>query len=501
MVMKLSKFLLMLIVPFMTGLFVCCDDDDEEEERREFEKKLSVGSPYDKLIIERIFPSDGTGDVEIFSQVQLSLRYSLDGILEVKSAYLDAQYYRVKLADFFVTNQSNGEIVEGALNMNDGKQIVFTPRNHLDFGTKYRVYAKMVIEKRIEMVWYEIKDRNGSDYSEERTIEFTTVERPSSIQPKHVLYSYPADRQRNFLVNEYNEAYFATKIDYSYLFNKSGNEGFENKLRITPHGGSPKYVDFDYSVFSDTADEKFGISVPVGKLNLEKNVVYNLAVVKINVGGNEEILYSVDFRTSIYGNFQQKMDNMTAGNASASQIIGPIYELISSVDEVSSEPEGFDRFEYNSDTIKDNLLKLYFDYDNSQWYKEKIAPLLYENEDLLSVVGPIEPPMDAKIVKLARVDSNAELSVAEIESGMCNTLASNRVGAFNLSVMSAVNTDLYHCHVTIINRGNVPEGAEKIINSDVPSLIEGCYPIIIKYVVPGRNEVTSECRVSIELVF
>ena len=315
----------------------------------------------------------------------------------------------------------------------DNLTCVFNIKEPYENGASYKMDVKVRFEQKTDSVWQTIKDIDGNEYINEKNTEFTAGNRPLSFNPKHILYSYPADRQRNFLPKETNLAYMILDFDYSYLLNEYKAKGYEQKIRITPFGGETTTVDFTYTTATNGCG-RGEIDYSFADFHFDNNVIYHLAVVNIAKDSSQTDasvpyeIYAIDFRTSSYNTFPEKMDNISYMESGVfSQSAGTIGQLIWNFEDLSEVVESFDLCDYNYYQQTNSLLRVNLDYDNCQWYKEKIAPLIYENEDVLTIVGNYTPPTTNVYVIFA-IDESL-LTDEEVETGVF--AEHKKGGAFN----------------------------------------------------------------------
>lgn len=460
-------------------------------------------------VFDNISPADKSTSVDVFDKPQVVFNEPINTVI-----YSHGYYYRVSIAEFTIV-KADGTKVDGDYTLSDDNlTCVFNIKEPYENGASYKVDVKVRFEKEVaikyytvkderygyeyltsDRAWQIIKDNDGNEYIKEITTEFTAGNRPLSFNPKHILYSYPADRQRNFLPKETNLAYMIFDFDYSYLLNEYKAKGYEQKIRITPFGGETTTLDFTYT----TATNGCGggeIDYSFAGIHFNNNVIYHLAIVNIAKDSSHidasvpYEIYAIDFRTSSYNTFPEKMGNISYSESGfALQVTGTVYQLIWNFEDLSEVVESFDLCDYNYDQQTNCLLRLNLDYDNCQWYKEKIAPLIYENEDVLSIAGNYTPPT-TNVYTIGAADDYL-LSDEEVETGV---FAKHKgTGAFACNASKYINIDFRELTDILINAKERNKGAEMLIRTDnLPNMINGSYPMKIEYTLPGKNIVTSK---------
>lgn len=458
--------------------------------------KIQVGTPFSKGVIDKFLPTDKSTSVGVFDkpQVVLNVPLNTDSVIDWLSVF------RITVSEFTLTKSDGAKVGGTFSNSNDNLICYFNMQEPYENGASYKAFVKVRFEQKVGKDWQIIKDENGNDYVEEQTTEFTAGNRQSTFDPNHILYAYPADRQYAFLAKETDEAYMILDFDYTFLFNEYKAKGYEQKIRITPFGGETTTVDFTYK----TVTNGIGggeIDYSIDKLNLSNNVIYHLAIVNIAKDSSETDasvpyeIYAIDFRTSYYNTFSEKMDNTLIGGIVAWQLYPYVNDLKSNW--VLTEPftEPFDDYyDFNNDEPLRSIIQVDFDYDNCEWYKKYMAPLLYENEDVLSIVGNYTPPVNEHyLYTRGHILSDDEVATGILEgrSGWMN---------MNWYGQKAMDKDYQKVWDILYNyskKSPVRKGVVEFLQtSNIPATIAGEYPMILKYVLPGKNIVTSTLKIN-----
>jgi len=490
--------------------FAGCKNDDDEIINNNGNNKHKVDSVnyvieqlnkcFPDSIFEDISPADQSTSVDVFDRPQVVFNVPIN---TEKIYYIMS--FRVSIVEFSVA-KADGTKVDGDYTLSDdNRTCVFNIKEPYESGASYKIYIKVRYEQKSDSVWQIVKDNDGNEYIKERTTEFTVGNRPLSFNPKHILHAYPADRQYAFLPKEYQTAYMILDFDYSYLLNQYKEKGYEQKIRITPFGGETTTVDFTYTTATNGCGSA-EIDYSIADLRLDTNVIYHLAIVNIAKDSSHTDaivpyeIYTIDFRTSYYNTITEKMDNTAIGNIVAWQIRPYVYNLkcnwkIGGKTETFKEP--FDDYDYNKDEPSRSLIHVNLDYDNCEWYKEKMAPLIYENADVLSIVGNYTPPVDVHYIYGAQ---NKLLTDEEVETGKLE----ERNGLMNLNWygLEAMDNDLFNIHTILANYGaknSVSDNVRRCMQqSNIPSLTTGKYPMKLEYVLPGKKIVTTTLIVDME---
>lgn len=498
--------------------------------------KIIGGSPFGEDVIAQLTPADRTSDVNVFVSPQLVLNIPANEQMTIEEENGKRETYKVGISDFTV-KEKGGKIIQFTVTSSEDKRVwTYDTEKPLESKTEYSIYAKVTFERWDGKKWVSVMGEDGKPYYEDKTITFTSGERPDHIEAKHIKYAYPANRQYNFLTKEYGEAYVLVSKDYGYLFESKNHEGFDQEVQFTTLEGDQIKVPFKYRNVSDIKDVAFEIDIPIGGVNLEKNKIYNMALVNVprkivekdaNIqdkvgkiaeeikggditetkheahGNLEELeqteIYSIDFRTSSYETFVEKMGRMSVGKIITLPKYTYVYKLINNISDNTPLAEIFDEYEYGNVDYKKRLVQFEVDYSTMEWYKKYVAPIMYENAELMRYVGNIVPPSQPEIVTMEfRSTSLPHLEDEMIQS---NSRANkSRYGAITNNVFEYIDQDRRSYRTIIANMSICDANMQKLSSfvswSNIPTLTFGHYPYKIKYVLPGKNIVTSKFNIN-----
>lgn len=504
---------------------------------------IEGGSPFGEDVIEQLTPTDKSGDVNVFIAPQLVLNIPADEEMTIEDDNGSKETYRIGIAEFSITNTETKTNAKYTTSKSeDGRIWTYDLDEPLESHKQYKAYAKVTFERKDGDKWVPVPDENGKPYFEEKTVEFTAGERPKYIMPEHIAYAYPADRQYNFLTKEHKEAYVMVSKDYSYLFTTEKPEGFDQKVQFTTFDGKTIDASFTHQKVSGISGVKFEVDIPIENLNLANDQIYNMAIINVPqriAVANENItttetrlaasndssdvnitthaaegdlavleqteIYSVDFRTSSYKTFGDKMKGMAIGKAQTWQDeeSHSWFSIDVALTETSSETEFFDKFEYDRNNLDACIIKVNPNYPHTQYYKEKIAPVLYDNTDVEAIIGNYDAPNGNDVVLLSGFSLGFSLESEDIQTGVHSAYISE-YGAINNHMQFFMDQDLYNMRTKLANMQTKSkdyeqkEGVKKLFSTDfIPSFSRGIYPVLFRYTLPGKNIVTSTYIVNV----
>lgn len=487
------------------------------------------GSPFGEDVIAQLTPINNSNEVNVFVAPQLILNIPAEENMKIDEENGKKETYRVRIADFYVLDiKTNIKMQYVATKSEDNRIWTYELDEPLENHKQYQVYAKVVFERLNGNTWISVSGDDGKPYCEEKTIRFTSGERPKYILPEHVVYAYPADRQYNFLINEYESAYVMTSKDYSYLFTSDKPDGYDQKVQFTTFEGKSIETSFTYKTVSNTKGVKFEISMPIANIGLSTNQIYNMAIVntpqhttiineniteKVNklettngsdvtkteheAVGNLEMLeqteiYAIDFRTSSYKTFEEKMKNMKYKNIITSQMYGPVFILQTDIIDSSTNVESFDYYEYRKEDISKSLIRIFPDYDNNSWFVHRLYPLMYKDASIISIVGNYLSLYEHRdVIEWNILNLNSKLSSESVKTNLLHAVPMN---SYLLDYsMKFVNEDFYSIKTElanyILNKGVYTSSIKNILNMDqIPNLVYGNYPLEFQYILPGKNK-------------
>lgn len=494
-------------------------------------------------------------EVDVFIKPQVTFNLPIGRSFELMNDEGDIFYYRPDLKTLQLRNVETNEIINGTIEWGEGKETVaFRPEEVLPGLTKMEFTVKVGFDKSTdEKDWAELKKLSGEPNIQERILPFTTGEAPNYIPLDNIAYSYPTHRQFNFLRSESQNGYIQLKQGQDYLFARSAAE-WVNKLRYIQDGKVLRQLDLQY----DPQQNRLNFAVPSDQLAMstvtqavlvaiptssEKAIDANVAGVEMelftNAGEtqeevdesmsfteillkeqqileqaqalNEETMLALDFRTSRYSTFLEKMNGVTniehyfnpvlfdqslvSGGASINDLV-----LYATHDEV------FDKFEINGYYNGDQQVKplVYLEADLTQtgrdWYQQRVYPYMYshlptENIQLTYRDPEVLGMIPVKAVDLFQNEGEEEkiLEPGEIRSGNAGFGAVNF--GMNYRLPYVMNQDdMAYKQLAIrwfYKTANMPEAILNFYENVFPLPEPGAYRVRMEYRLPGKEEANS----------
>jgi hypothetical protein len=201
---------------------------------------ISVENPIAKLQwITDMQPGDGAQNVPVFATPTAKLIFPVDQPVDLQTVDEQGQEklrtFRLEVESFTIQDE-NGNPVEGVISYpNDDPQTVkLVPKEVLPGETNLSCTILVRAEEYIIGNWTQAKLRNGSDAKQSQTVNFRSDKRPEEVVPEFVMFTYPINRQKNFLQDEIRTGRIGTK--QGYLFDQNQYPG-DYLVRFKPIDG------------------------------------------------------------------------------------------------------------------------------------------------------------------------------------------------------------------------------------------------------------------------
>ena len=513
-----------------------CSIDLELGERCEVKKGNDL---LGESILSTLTPSDGESDVNVFASPQAVLNIPVDHEFEMLDDNGNNQHYIIEIENYEVIDNTTGNKVPGKINKaSDGLTVVYNPTEPFDTKHNYKVYIKLLFKQRIGGKWQPVTDDGGSAYFEDMTVNFTSGERPRTIDSKHIICSYPENMMYNFYKNQSNDGYICLMYNYQYLFRPEAHQGFKQKVVITNKKGYYKEIDFGIKQSSEVPGEQSEITFSLADLGLENNTVYQLQIQNIplttvssidqNVdksyaqvqGQNEnetievrhtsatgtlnqletETICTLHFKTSHFNKFSEKINSLGIVNGDALSVGSDTWRHSLSVNVTSDD--FFDGVEWRGTAQIEPLIAFNIDLANTNWYNNSIYKSYYSTYNINDGEKdrPYKfPPYDAIEIKNNREYQHNyfRLENSEIETGQPTGLFSR--GSIHYCALFQFDDDVRETRIKLLRKSESnmwlnPLEKRIVDYNNAESFSSGSYPYEIIYRMPGKNTVSETIK-------
>ena len=313
-------------------------------------------------IISEIYPSDEDNtdiSIDIFPVVATNLKispmhFTIDEI-DHDNGTVTQRVFRFNDENVtFSLRKSTGsqQVTCGKIMSEDGFGFTINPHTILSPTTEYELIIYATVDEFINGAWHRAQKQDGTDFVESDSVIFTTGPGLAKLSEDNIKYTIPFSKQRNFVPQgftsgtitmiqnmdfnafalpvdpaEYNIEFFA---DFIPLGNANG-QGTETPVTVSgksfnfniPSSMQPSTI---YCMqFKARWTPKQQSNMPYQLMQLKMigswqaagtNITQSRREInqdKLVVAENEQLLYSLYFRTSEYGSYIEKLDDLEIG--------------------------------------------------------------------------------------------------------------------------------------------------------------------------------------------
>lgn len=490
---------------------------------------VGAGSVLEGIeVLSELTPENNKDDVDVFNSPQAIFNMEVNKVFEMVDLDGERKAFRIKL-DHFKAYQDNQEI-DANLKWNaDNTVLALQPVDILPGESNIKVVAQISFEERDRSIWLPVKV-DDEILTESKEIAFKTGKAPDYIPLNNVEYCYPILNHYNFYYKEYSQGYIQLKQGQDYLFEPK--DDFVKKGKIVSSNGKKYLFDITYKDNNEISYKipngldintiyQFDIvDIPTTESGIDQNVSTTEQTVDLGDEGadqdmtistrsaegdiknlKEKSIFTSYFRTSYYKTLKEKLDDMTITTGFRRNIHSDVHELGVTI----LGKELFEKHETYWTTDITPLIQFEAVLTDN-YYQNTIKDLLYKpynNQSTLKITWR-NPDFDigyppVKALYIRQMPFNKTLTEAEIEGGFSLGTATEGAFVYNLIWFYAYDFfDLQNEASYQWKKHNHKGWYETLMNTDFPIVKSGNYPFDIKYVIPGRNKVTSVYRVNIK---
>ncbi|AZQ65172.1 hypothetical protein EI427_23450 [Flammeovirga pectinis] len=499
------------------------------------ECKISGASPLGGVeIIATITPVEGSKEVDVFTSPQVVFNVPIDQEMELIDPNLNQKKsYIIHIKDISLRSKSNDkeEVCEMIWN-DEHTTLLLQPQNMLQNEAQYEFSISLDFREKKNGEWVVV---NSNDVLR-RSVKFKSGKRPDYIDPQHVVYAYPVERQMNFYIEETPRGYLDMRQgDWGYLFEVSDPNKWEVKARFTSFDNSISYGNVEYNnakkkvsfdIPSDMQTNKVYtldlVHIPKATFNIDENVINNNNQVSLNKekgnissvevtkrttteknieSSEDKIVYTSTFRSSHFRTFVAKMNGINVGTG-LTGILPYNFRRQMSVYIPTFHNETLDKLEVIGEGETAPLISLEADFTDT-FFQNVINPLMYTSYPLHGAkiswrkenegFGWVKPKYSTYFA------SNSEgaimLSDDELSSGNLEAHHRFRI-IYNTDYYVGMDFRDFQAELEDLSeQGNLnltdPQDIEitNFIRTNVaaPFLFEGIYHVIMNYTLPGKT--------------
>ena len=448
-------------------------------------------------VIGDMSPRDKSSDVDVFSSPQLILNLSAGKVFSMEDKDGVVQKYRVVISEFAL--YKGKEKLEGYVeNWNESRdELTLTSKNLLPNQSKLTLTAIVSFEQKSPEGWQPF-EVDGKRYEQEKSISFTSGERPKSLAWDEIEYLYPLPKQSYVYRHEKNRGFIKTKHNYDYLFEAAEGQRIDftlngekvwyaynsDELKLTfGLEGLKNSTSYALKVVNKQASpSQGGVSRSqevVGSGENETRITSNKSSgTASNASAEDVVVLTYGFATSKFNTFKEKTESQVAYRT----LTRRPYDHLFSVQEIqfsSDRGEAFAKEELQGHPYS---LQTPIQYEallsgNAYWEKD-IAPLIYNPS------GYTPPTKEGLIL--------APWYLSRLTGATKDDQVLGNYLPLIYGLPYEYNNDLgrYQTHLLnrSVNSGLSPKQYTKVIQGVIPLLRDGDYKIRMQYILPDGSQ-------------
>jgi len=512
-----------IIAAAMSAMIVLpsCNKDDNEIKltHKDSSKVLEVLTKSQYAVGGNFSPNNGAKDIYVGTDFSIKPGVALNTPFEVKLADQTVTY-RYDLKACTITDASGADFATG-FNYNEQDTLITINSKILNGNTKYTLSSTIALMQQINGEWQPVV-YNGDAKEYVSTSLFTTCQAADTLRPADILFSYPIDRQLNYMPKEYQEGYIMLSYKYPELFNGASANDMKVIIKnITDDTKAEQSTLFTVKESHEVEGEAVELGYSLKNIMFDPNQIYSLAF----YCGDKKV-HQIYIRTSFYETLKSKLAHVSGLDDVVHSHSTYYHEGISfdcylrPGDPLDFEwKEDFDKFEcqrlfyelpFSSNdkfhyakipSLQDRLITLEADLENWNLYKE-VFKIVYDHYSFENIFGDSKEKDKRAWIKYP--PSNAMdifpafdpicLTDEEIQKKALNPLEKKWMYIFWYQV-PFLRDDLNFIH----QKNNNPQDIiEKQIDNLYNDLLSGSstwkydtkLPYFISFKLPGKNIVT-----------
>ncbi|RAJ88288.1 hypothetical protein CLV59_1011058 [Chitinophaga dinghuensis] len=481
-------------------------------------------------VIADATPGNGDTEQSIFTAPQLVCNMPIGDIISISDDNGKTRHFRSRLEYMSLRKESANAAGTQEWN-SDNTVVVLNTAQCLEPRSNYKLTARVTFEENENGSWtpYLV---DGKQYAEEVNNTFTTGNLPDKIPEDKIKFTYPIRKQLNFYKDELpsHNGYIQFKQDLAPMFRPDSS--FKQTARLIPANGDPIDIAFSYDTgrvsfrYPDGMknDEIYTFALVNVPTENESDISRNVVSQKKDIGdgqsgdlsvttkkatrsitvGSEKAFYQLDFRSSKYNTFNQKLDALGVGSSFRWPISNGVHELGYQY----TNTELFDNAEVDGNGNSE-VLQFEAILDDNTWYKEDIYPYTYAGYPITPVgntAGPAitidwrnpqtmgVPPVRAIYIRQQsqglQLNENGNAQFSGISTFVFNL--PYYIERDNSNVANRMVNNMYGLGL------NYTDQQKLILTRNWVPVRKGDYKFRIKYVLPGINMSTSSRIITIQ---
>ncbi|MBO7595995.1 MAG: hypothetical protein J6T70_03020 [Bacteroidales bacterium] len=500
-------FLLPIAAAMSAMIFLpSCNKDDNEVKisHKDSANVIEVLTKSQYAVGGNFSPSNGAKDIYVGTDFSIKPGVALNTPFEVKLADQTVTY-RYDLKACTITDASGADFATG-FNYSEQDTLITINSKILNGNTEYTLSSTIALMQQINGEWQPVV-YNGDAKEYVSTSLFTTCQAADTLRPADILFSYPIDRQLNYMPKEYQEGYIMLSYKYPELFNGASANDMKVIIKnITDDTKAEQSTPFTVKESHEVEGEAVELGYSLKDIMFDPNQIYSLAFYC-----GEKQVHQIYFRTSFYetlksklaaheGNFDGELhyDGLSDNYLCASFKVEEYFDKF--------ECQTLDNFIYEkygelprSETLNTCLIPIEFDFDNCDWYQTSIFKYIYDKipTPTNDQRGNVKyPPINACELFQVHI-TKVFLSDEEIQTKIINSwpnIYRLRIYMSYYFIQDGKNSQSH-----IFNNGAESETEEQIMKINVKDWFLlanpiGTYSYDLSFRLPGKNIITYQER-------
>jgi hypothetical protein len=474
-------------------------------------------------IISQLTPENEATGLDVFTSPQAVFNYEIGKEFELSDPESGRmRIFRVKLEKFEIV--ANGAVIPASTEWDsDRKTAALVSHDILPSETQINVICRVSFEEFMNNTWKGVIS-GGKLVTEEKTATFKTSKAPDYIPNTNIAWSYPVANQLYYFPKQTREAYIKLKRGQPDLF--VARDEWNQEIRVKT--GSTPALKAGFVYDKDAKEIRF--SMPE---NIQTSKVYTWEIVntpayaKDSINSNvsqvttttgttdnnvqmtgqqasgslvqlqDKAIFTAYFATSKHSTFKEKISSLSLSQGWSYPVLTGVHEIGVNI----TAAELFDKAEIlgNEQNGASPLVQMEAEY-NTYWHTGLLNPIVYEGLPYPSVVITNRTPTiwgvpPTKDIVIGQNPNNNVLSNSDAIAG--TTPLSPTFGSFVYRMAISGFYDYTDLRTQAAQVGYSASGSawiNRLLTEPFPTIQSGNYPVRIRYVLPGKNQVIAEER-------
>ncbi|KOY84546.1 hypothetical protein AD998_20345 [bacterium 336/3] len=474
-------------------------------------------------IISQLTPENEATGLDVFTSPQAVFNYEIGKEFELSDPETGRlRIFRVKLEKFEIV--ANGAVIPASLEWDsDKKTAALVSHDILPSEAQVNVLCRVSFEEYIGTSWKGVIS-GGKLVTEEKTASFKTGKAPDYIPLSNVAWSYPVANQLYYHPKQTREAYIKLKRGQPDLF--VAKDEWNQEVRVKTGSAATLKAGFVY----DNASKEIRFSMPEGVLTSKVytwEIVNTPAYARDSINSNvsqvttttgttdnniqltgqqatgslvqlqDKAIFTAYFASSKYNTFKEKIASLRMSQGWSYPVLTGVHEIGVNISAV----ELFDKAEIlgNEQNGVQSLVQMEAEY-NTYWHNSLLHPIVYEglphpNISILNRVPAIFGVPPTKDIIIGQNPNSQVLSASDATAGIVPLSPTFGSFVYRMAI-SGFNdyTDLRTQAAQVGYSANGNAWINRLLTEPYPTIQSGDYPVRIRYVLPGKNQVIAEER-------